>query len=527
MNYVLHVLLLICSAMFVLYVLNGITYYLQLNGYNHFANVKTLVHKQSIDVLAIYFTPCVISEIINLFLVGNSIMWVFLLAEILTFGAIIFVLSSSKSNHKVSVKLTKRYIRIYTLSLVISICAISYFCYHIIFGFNQLFGLVYVFPLVVLFSVFLACVLLFPFEKIISMHYISDAVKILKNHGGITNIAITGSYGKTSTKFILKTILSQKYRVIATPGSYNTPMGITKTIREMLTADTDVFIMEFGANKVGDIKYLCKKFRPNIGIMTSIGKAHINTFKSIDNVIQAKSELVNNLYGNNTFAVFNTDNEYLKKIYMGYKDTKIACGLKGGELVATNIGTNPTGTTFDVVKDGKTFVTLKTKLIGLQNITNILLAVAVAIKLKLSKQQIIDGVKELSQISARMEVMPHSSGAIIINDGYNSNPYSARVAIDNMNLFDKKHKIVLTPGMVELGKLQYSENYNYGVYMASKVDRVYIANRENMLALKRGLVDGGMSLKDIYTNATLSSTLKTLTKDDILLIENDLPDNYL
>ena len=527
MNYVLYVLLLVCSSMFVLYTLNGITYYLQLNGYNHFANLKTLVQKQSVDVLAIYFTPCVISEIINLFLVGNSIMWIFLLAEILTFGAIIFVLSSSKTNHKVGVKLTKRYIRIYVLSLVICICAVSYFCYHIIFGFNQLFGLVYIFPLVVLLSVFLACILLFPFEKIISMHYIHDAVRILKDHGGITNIAITGSYGKTSTKFILKTILSQKYKVIATPGSYNTPLGITKTIREMLAPDTDVFIMEFGANKPGDIKYLCNKFKPNIGVITSIGKAHINTFKSIDNVIKTKSELINNLYGNNTFAVFNADNEYVKKVYLDYKGDKIACGLGVGELVATNISTNLNGTAFDVLKDGKHYVTLKTKLVGLQNITNILLAVAVAIKLKLSKQQIIDGVKELSQISARMEVMPHSSGAIIINDGYNSNPYSARVAIDNMNLFNKKHKIVLTPGMVELGKLQYSENYNYGVYMASKVDRVYIANHENMLALKRGLIDGGMSLKNIYTDATLSNTLKVLTNDDILLIENDLPDNYL
>ncbi len=526
MDYVIYFLLIFAVTLLGVYVINNVLYYLQLNEYNYFKNIKNVVGMLSLEVILIYIAPLIVTTIFNLILRTGTVLKVFLLIETLAYFALGFVLSSSKSNRKVKLKITKRFSRLYVMTFIIFVLIVCYFCYKIVFAMPKLFSFIYLTPFVAVLSVLIAQLLLFPFEKAMYYYYLNDAVKKLKKHGGITNIAVTGSFGKTSTKFILKTILSEKYNVCATPNSYNTPMGITKTIREMLSPTHDIFIMEFGAKRKGEIKYLCTKFQPNIGVITNIGKAHMQSFKSIDNIMETKNELTKNLYGRSPYAVFNKSNKYVACCAKRCTYDMMTCGFDDANLVAKNIDCNSSGTSFDIFKDNILYVHVKTKLIGKHNVTNILLGVAVAIKMKLSKQQIINGVAKLRQVSARMEVMPHSSGAVIINNGYNSNPNSARSAVDTMDLFDKKNKIVLTPGMVEMGESAYTENYEFGKFMATKINKVFIPNIENAKALREGLIAGGFDVTNIVMGVTVSDVFKTLTKDDVLLIENDLPDNY-
>ncbi len=525
MDYVIYFVTILAVMTFALYVLNGASYYLQLNEYKPLSNVTTLLKLLSTESIVIYCAPCVVCTILNLCLLGSSIMSVLLLVQAVAYFALAFVLFSSKGSRKVKLKLTKRFVRLYLLSLLLIAGFVGYWCYQLVFVAPHLLMLIYLTPLLVVLVLFAAQVVLYPVEKLIYYYYLHSAVTMLKQHGGIVNIAITGSYGKTSTKFMLKSILSEKYNVCATPNSYNTPIGITKTIREMLSPTHDIFIMEFGAKKKGEIKYLCRKFRPNIGVLTSIGKAHLSTFKTQENIVSTKNELTHNLYGDHKYMVFNADDSKVKACADTCKCDYICCG-EGMTISARNIVCTSSGCTFEVYFDDKYYLTARTKLIGKHNVSNILLCVAVAIKLRLSKQQIINGIASITPVAGRLEVVPHSSGAVIINDGYNSNPNSARVAVDTLALYGNRRKIIVTPGMVELGNSQYQENYEWAKYIARKVDKVVIVNQVNKQALFDGLVAGGMPAQNIALDSTLKDVIKGLQNNDVLLIENDLPDNY-
>ena len=148
--------------------------------------------------------------------------------------------------------------------------------------------------IVLLFSPFFVCLLNIinaPIEKFIRQYYINDAKKILKSKPDMKIIGLTGSYGKTSTKYILGRILSEKFNTVITPGSFNTPMGVVITVRNHLTPQTEVFVVEMGAKNVGDIKEICDIVHPTTGVITSVGPQHLNTFGSIENVTKTKFEL--------------------------------------------------------------------------------------------------------------------------------------------------------------------------------------------------------------------------------------------
>ena len=127
-----------------------------------------------------------------------------------------------------------------------------------------------------------------PIEKAINRWFINDAKRILKSCPDLTVIGVTGSYGKTSVKFILKTLLEARFNVLATPESYNTPMGVVITVRNHLRATHEVFVCEMGARHVGDIKEICDIVHPNHGIITSVGPQHLETFFTLDNVKKTK-----------------------------------------------------------------------------------------------------------------------------------------------------------------------------------------------------------------------------------------------
>lgn len=283
-----------------------------------------------------------------------------------------------------------------------------------------------------------------PIEKAIRARFCKKATQNLKSINGLEVVGITGSYGKTSTKHIVNTILSQKYNTLMTPESYNTTMGVVRTVNEKLSRTDNLFVCEMGAKYVGDIKEICDIVHPTYGIVTAIGEQHLETFKSLDNIRKTKLELVDSLPEDKGIAFVNWEDENIRNS----KITKnmVRYGLsKDADYYATNIEITERGSSFDVVIPGKEPISIKTKLLGNLNILNIVGAVAVADKLGLTEEQIKTGAKYIKPVTHRLELKPNPNGSIIIDDAYNSNIRGAKMALEVLKNFKNRKRILITP----------------------------------------------------------------------------------
>jgi UDP-N-acetylmuramoyl-tripeptide--D-alanyl-D-alanine ligase len=368
-----------------------------------------------------------------------------------------------------------------------------------------------------------------PTEEMINRHYINSASRKIRKHKNLIKIGITGSYGKTSTKFILETILKEKYKVLATPESYNTTMGNVRTIREKLTDEHEIFISEMGARNRYDIKDICDFVKPNLSIITSIGPQHLETFKKIENVIKTKYEIIENLAPNGV-AFLPKDNEYCYDIYVKEKREKYLYSMKdkNADVYAKEVKVNERGSTFTVVtKDGSFECT--TKLLGEHNVQNILGGIAIAKYLGLSNEQIKNGVAKIEPIPHRLQILPTTNGTIVIDDAFNSNPVGSKMALDIFKKFSGR-KIIITPGMVELGEKEYELNSEFGKQMADSVDVAILVGTKRSKQIVEGLKRGKFNDNNIYVATDLNEATKKLAEiskaGDAVLFENDLPDNY-
>lgn len=357
------------------------------------------------------------------------------------------------------------------------------------------------------------------YEWILLKKYIKKAKNKLKN-SDIIKIGITGTYGKTSVKNILTTILSEKYNVLMTPESYNTPSGISLTINNNDIQKYDVIVMEMGAKRKGDIAKLCRDFSPQYGILTSIGQQHLQSFKSIDNIVKTKSEILKYV----SSMVFNCNNNYVLKLHDNYCGNKLSVGLGNFNVLAKEIKLSQNGTNFEVLFNGEKLCDASTELMGEHNVENILLAVGMAILLNLSGEQISSGIKKLKPIKSRMGKCILSSGAVVINNGYNSNPQTAKKSLQLLQLYNDRRKIVITPGFVEMGKVQYRLNYEFGTEISKIANECIIVNRTNRKALMTSLKKSKVKchVVDKFQDIDFSQ----FGRNDVVLIENDLPSNY-
>lgn len=374
--------------------------------------------------------------------------------------------------------------------------------------------------------------LLNPFEKSINNRFYQAAQDKIKNLERLTVVGITGSYGKTSTKFITAQILEQKFKTFKTPGSYNTPMGVSKVINEDLDETYNVFVAELGAERMGEIKEMTKLVTPDIGIITSIGPCHLETFKTIDNIAKTKYELIEGLSGDG-WAIFNYDNEYVKKLADMTYIKKILYGLnnhKDLDVYAEDIVTGIEGSTFTLNIKGKGTVECKTKLLGKHNVLNILAGAATGYALGMSLVQIASGIEKIEPIQHRLQLINPGTGVIVIDDAFNSNPDGAAAALEVLSEFKNNRKIIVTPGMIGLGDLEYEENKKLGEGIAQVCDIVILVGEARTQAIKDGLLasdfikENIIIVKSLKESETVMKTL--LKKGDVVLFENDLPDTY-
>ena len=347
-------------------------------------------------------------------------------------------------------------------------------------------------------------------------------------------VGITGSYGKTSTKYFTEALMESRFRVLKTRASFNTILGVCRAINEELGPEHEVLIVEMGAYRRGEIRDMARLTRPHIGVLTAIGPQHLERFGSIETIEKAKFELPAALSADG-IAVINNDDPRVRRLAATLTKPRVlryGIDTTSGELdlAADEIAHGPDGLAFTLVeRDGKR-TPVKTRLIGLHNVSNILAAATVARAAGVTMREIAGAIGRLQPVPHRLEVHTGPDGVTIIDDAYNSNPIGAFNALEALKEFRTGRKILVTPGMVELGVEQDARNQELGVRAAGVCDFVILVGPNQTAAIRRGLDGAGYAAAKITTAKNLNDGLEAMKgivrAGDVVLFENDLPDLY-
>ena len=367
-----------------------------------------------------------------------------------------------------------------------------------------------------------------PIEQAIDRYYINDAARILREMPNLKIIGVTGSYGKTSVKYFLSTLLSVQLNVLHTPGNYNTTLGVVRTIREQMKPFHEIFVCEMGAREVGDIKEICDLVHPDYGIITSIGPQHLQSFHTVENIIATKFELADAVPAEGK-VFLNYDNDYIRTHKID-KDV-VSYGTTGGDIAfrAYDIAVSPNGSSFKMKDEKGEVCEFHTHLVGNHNVQNIAGAIAVAHTLGIPMEKLRYPVKQLESVPHRLQLVKQGN-RILLDDSYNSNKNGFKAALDTLAMFQEL-RILMTPGMVELGVKQYDENKEVGVYAADKCDYAVLVGKEQTKPIQDGLREAGFAGSRMIVVDTLQEAFQMVNaipdeRQKVVLIENDLPDNY-
>ena len=383
--------------------------------------------------------------------------------------------------------------------------------------------------IIIPFSIFLGSLITKPIEKNIQNGFKKQAKQKLASMPHLKVIAITGSYGKTSTKFMVRDLLKERYSVCSTPGSFNTPMGICKVINNDLQSHHQILILEMGARYKGNIQELCDLARPDISIVTNVGVAHLETFGSQDVIAYEKGRLVDNLVSGGV-AILNADDPRVSKMGEGRAEIqRILVGLTAGEIQAGEITYDTSGSHFEVqFEDEKE--AFQTRLLGAHNIQNMLLAIGVAHHLGIRAKTMSIASKGIEPIEHRLELKPQGE-LTIIDDAFNSNPVGAKNAVEILGQFKSGKRIIITPGMIELGEIEYEENKKFGNAMGkADLDLIVLVGEERAKPMMEGIKEISESVDHVRIVNSLfeaNDIVRSVAKSgDVILYENDLPDVY-
>ena len=439
--------------------------------------------------------------------------------------AIIMINNESKDEYIKPLVYTPRVKRTYVIYYIVQIL----FILALLTIFHKHLGLVGIFVILGSYlTIYIAALIISPIEILIKKHYEKDAINILNANSNLIKVGITGSYGKTTTKNIVTDILSDHFYTLMTPASYNTPMGITRTIRGELKNIHEVFVCEMGADHVNDIKYLMKMVQPKYGIVSSIGPQHLNTFGNMDNIIREKMQEIEMLPGDGV-GIINLDNEYIANYPIQNICKIVSVGVKNqnADLRALNVKYDASGSSFDVDINGELYH-FNTKLLGEHNITNILCAIALALELNIDVKDIVKSVANLRQVEHRLE-LKKINGFTFIDDAFNSNPSGSISAVNTLSIMPGE-RVIVTPGLIDLGASQKKFNYDFGKHMVKKVDFVILVGKNQTAPIYKGLKDYGFDMDKVLVVDKVKDGFDYIyshfTVNDTILLENDLPDAF-
>lgn len=364
------------------------------------------------------------------------------------------------------------------------------------------------------------------YEEPRNRKYVKRAVQVLSERK-ILRIAVVGSYGKTSVKNILESILSRRFRTVVTPESYNTPMGVARTVLGADFEGKEAFIAEMGARKEGDIAELCALVKPDYAVFTGVCAQHIQTFGSEENVLKAKCEI---LKGTSKKVICGGG---LKEKILPLSPETVSLSDKEkcvyadfGELLS-DLDLRADGTSFTLRLPGRNPISVHTCLLGAHSAENIALAALLAAELGLTDAEIADGIAGITPVPHRLQLI-ESGGIHILDDSYNANPEGAAEAVKALFRFPGR-KIVVTPGLVETGVLDEEINGRLGRQLVG-LDLVILVGDTLVGAVKAGYLEGGGEEENLAVCPTLEKAKDLLSdvleKGDAVLFLNDLPDAW-
>jgi UDP-N-acetylmuramoyl-tripeptide--D-alanyl-D-alanine ligase len=375
----------------------------------------------------------------------------------------------------------------------------------------------------------LADILVSPIQKAINNKYLRAARGKLDDIKPAI-IGVTGSFGKTSTKFAIEGLLGPSTAVLATPGSFNTPLGVCRTINEHLQPSHRFFVVEMGAYKEGEIAELVEFVKPTIGVLTAIGPAHLERFGSMEAITRGKYEIVRDLPRDGV-AVMNVDDPRVRKLADETEHVRVLrYGIDPGgrpDVTALDPQTTAEGTSF-TLKLGDETLDVSTRLLGRHALGHVLAAVAVSAACDRPTSGLKTAIAVLKPVEHRLQIIEGTAGVTVIDDAFNSNPEGAAAALDVLDAMPGNRKVVVTPGIIELGELQHKANEAFGRHAATVADKLIVVAKTNRDAIASGASSNGNA--EVITVDSLAEAQEHLAKllrpGDVVLFENDLPDQY-
>lgn len=259
-------------------------------------------------------------------------------------------------------------------------------------------------------------------------------------------IGITGTNGKTTTKELMSAVLASRFQTLATPGNLNNHIGVPLTLLS-IKPDTEIAVIEMGANHVGEIEALCKIARPTHGLITNIGKAHLEGFGSFEGVIKAKNELYDYLKNHGGHVFVNSGNNLLMKL--SENCYRITYGNLSTDNVQGAVIESSEFLEVQVMRPANTFI--KTKLVGTYNFENVLAALCVGTHMRVDFDEAVKSISYYTPGMNRSQIVKSARNTLIL-DAYNANPTSMKAAIENFNCMKDDSKVVILGDMFELGK---------------------------------------------------------------------------
>ncbi|HEX2293715.1 MAG TPA: UDP-N-acetylmuramoyl-tripeptide--D-alanyl-D-alanine ligase [Actinomycetota bacterium] len=372
--------------------------------------------------------------------------------------------------------------------------------------------------------------LLTPVQRAVNARYVRAAKRKLDAISPVV-VGVTGSYGKTSTKFAVGRLLGDDDEVLVTPGSYNTTMGVVRAINEGLEPRHRYLVVEMGARQRGDIAEIGRLVRHEIAVLTAIGTAHLESFGSREAIKAGKLEIVGTLRPGGV-AIVNSDDPTIRGLRDELSGREVVrYGLEPDgrpDVTATDVVVTRSGTEMTVV-DRRTGASVRatTRLLGRHSIGHVLAGVAVAVHTGRDLDSLRQGIAALTPVEHRLQLIEGAGGVTVLDDAFNSNPDGAAAALEVLESMPARQRIVVTPGIVELGELQRSANEELGRAAAAVADVLIVVARLNREAIVDG-AEGGRS--KVVTVASLGEATEELSKivgpGDVVLFENDLPDQY-
>jgi UDP-N-acetylmuramoyl-tripeptide--D-alanyl-D-alanine ligase len=375
--------------------------------------------------------------------------------------------------------------------------------------------------------------LLAPVEAAFNRRFVSAAKRSLARVDPLV-VGITGSYGKTSTKFCVGAVLSADRPTLVTPASFNSHLGVVRAINEQLRPEHRAFVAEMGMFRRGDIAQLCELTKPKIGVITAIGPMHLERLGSIEQIEAAKAELMEALPADGLLVTNGDDERCLAIAARSHVPvTLFAIDNEDAQVRASGIDFAGGRTELDLVLAGAGTATVhvSAQLLGRHNVYNMLAAAAVGQALEIAPQAIAAALASVKAPDHRLAPIRNgATGVVVIDDAYNSNPEGAAAALQVLREHDAARRLLVTPGMVELGELEQQLNRRFGEQAAAVCDLVVLVGASRTQPIHEGLIAAGMEEGAVHVVADLgeaTSLLGRITREgDVILFENDLPDTY-